>query len=136
MSTDSVSLVEGAKKAAAFQAVADHLDPSYRFVGIGSGSTVVYVVDAIAAKGSEFHKNMVFVPTGSQSKGLIRAAGLAVCQLPERPLGPDGRPVQLDVTFDGADEVDEELNCIKGGGACLLQEKGVAIRSKKFVVVA
>jgi ribose 5-phosphate isomerase len=42
----------------------------------------------------------------------------------------------LDVAFDGADEVDANLNCIKGGGACLLQEKGVAIRAKKFVVVA
>ncbi|CRK26096.1 hypothetical protein BN1708_004122 [Verticillium longisporum] len=45
-------------------------------------------------------------------------------------------PVTLDVAFDGADEVDAELNCIKGGGACLLQEKLVAIAAKKFVVVA
>jgi hypothetical protein len=42
----------------------------------------------------------------------------------------------LDVAFDGADEVDAELNCIKGGGACLFQEKLVAERAKKFVCVA
>ncbi|KAL1898978.1 ribose-5-phosphate isomerase rki1 [Ceratocystis pirilliformis] len=133
----SSTLVESAKKAAAYQAVAEHLDATTcRYIGIGSGSTVVYVTEAIAAKGVEFYKNMVFIPTGSQSKGLIRDAGLAVCQLPERPIGADGRPVTLDVAFDGADEVDEELNCIKGGGACLLQEKGVAIRAKKFIVVA
>lgn len=132
----SANLVESAKKAAAFRAVDEHLDPSARFVGIGSGSTVVYVVDAIAAKGPSFHGKMVFLPTGSQSKALIRNSGLTLCNLPDRPLGADGLPVTLDVAFDGADEVDKELNCIKGGGGCLLQEKGVAVRAKKFVVVA
>ena len=47
---------------------------------------------------------------------------------------PDG--VMLDMAFDGADEVDEEFNCVKGGGACLFQEKLVAMRSKKFICVA
>jgi ribose 5-phosphate isomerase A len=42
----------------------------------------------------------------------------------------------LDVAFDGADEIDEDLNCIKGGGACLFQEKLVATSAKKFVCVA
>jgi ribose 5-phosphate isomerase A len=42
----------------------------------------------------------------------------------------------MDVCFDGADEVDDELNCIKGGGACLFQEKLVACRSRKFVCIA
>jgi len=130
------STVEDAKKLAAYQAVDDHLDSSYRYIGIGSGSTVVYVVDAIAAKGPDFYSKMLFFPTGSQSKALIVTAGLTLCNLPDRPLGEDGRPVMLDVAFDGADEVDANLNCIKGGGACLLQEKGVAIRARKFVVVA
>jgi ribose 5-phosphate isomerase A len=39
----------------------------------------------------------------------------------------------LDITFDGADEVDPQLNCIKGGGACHLQEKLVIANSKKFI---
>lgn len=42
----------------------------------------------------------------------------------------------IDVTIDGADEVDTQLNCIKGGGACQLQEKIVAYAAKKFVVIA
>jgi ribose 5-phosphate isomerase A len=42
----------------------------------------------------------------------------------------------LDVAIDGADEVDENLQCIKGGGACLFQEKLVAISAKKFIIVA
>ena len=43
---------------------------------------------------------------------------------------------KLHVAFDGADEVDVALNCIKGGGACLFQEKLVAVKAEKFVVVA
>jgi ribose 5-phosphate isomerase A len=135
MSSSSANLVESAKKLAAYQAVNDHLDASYKFVGIGSGSTVVYVVDAIVSKGPEFFKGMTFIPTGSQSKGLIRAAGLNLVNLDERPL-VNGLPVPLDVAFDGADEVDEDLNLIKGGGACLFQEKLVAIAAKKFIAVA
>lgn len=42
----------------------------------------------------------------------------------------------IDVAFDGADEIDDDLNCIKGGGACLYQEKLVAMRAKKFICVA
>ncbi|ESU07923.1 hypothetical protein FGSG_02480 [Fusarium graminearum PH-1] len=133
--SSSANLVESAKKLAAYQAVNDHLDASYKFVGIGSGSTVVYVVDAIVSKGPEFYKGMTFIPTGSQSKGLIRAAGLNLVNLDERPM-VDGLPVPLDVAFDGADEVDEDLNLIKGGGACLFQEKLVAIAAKKFIAVA
>jgi ribose 5-phosphate isomerase A len=133
--SSSAALVESAKKAAAFQAIDEHLLPDYRYIGIGSGSTVVYIVEAIVAKGPDFYKHMVFIPTGSQSKGLIRNAGLALVNLDERPL-VNGRPVQLDVCFDGADEVDADLNLIKGGGACLFQEKLVAISAKTFVAVA
>lgn len=133
--SSAAALVESAKKSAAYQAVNDYLLPSYKYVGIGSGSTVVYVVEAIVSKGASFYGHMTFIPTGSQSKGLIRTAGLKLSNLDERPL-VDGKPVALDVVFDGADEVDEDLNLIKGGGACLFQEKLVAIAGKKFVAVA
>ncbi|KAK7417087.1 ribose-5-phosphate isomerase rki1 [Neonectria punicea] len=133
--TSAVTLVESAKKSAAYQAVNDHLRPEYKYVGIGSGSTVVYVVEAIISKGPEFYGGMTFIPTGSQSKGLIRNGGLTLVNLDERPV-VDGKPVALDVAFDGADEVDEDLNLIKGGGACLFQEKLVAIAAKKFIAVA
>ncbi|KAM0463724.1 hypothetical protein ACHAO4_000447 [Trichoderma viride] len=132
----STNLIDSAKRAASFQAVDEHLLPSHRFVGIGSGSTVVYVVEAIAAKGRDFYGDMTFVPTGSQSKGLLKAAGLRLCNLDERPADEHGVPVALDVVFDGADEVDEELNLIKGGGGCLFQEKLVAVAGRKFVAVA
>ncbi|KAG6001158.1 hypothetical protein E4U21_004657 [Claviceps maximensis] len=126
---------ELAKKNAAYLAVDEHLLPSYKLVGIGSGSTVVYVVEAIKSKGPDFYASMTFVPTGSQSKGLIKTAGLNMCYVDERPLVGD-EPAAIDVVFDGADEVDEDLNLIKGGGACLFQEKLVATAAKKFIAVA
>ena len=59
-----LSKVEESKRRAAYKAVEDHFDPSYRYIGIGSGSTVVYVVEAIAAKGRNVTSKMVFIPTG------------------------------------------------------------------------
>ena len=157
-----LSAVDQAKRQAAYRAVHDHLSPSARYVGIGSGSTVVFVVEAIAARGHEATSKMTFVPTGFQSRELIIASGLrlgSVDALVPPPLSealaagtaattttmtastatataPSDEPVLLDVAFDGADEVDDDLNCIKGGGACLLQEKLVAISAKKFICVA
>lgn len=154
-----LSLVEESKRRAAYKAVEDHFDPSYKYVGIGSGSTVVYVVQAIAAKGREITNKMIFVPTGDQSKQLIIEAGLPLGSIDSLPpvedghqvlsgeaalhlstglqdLGLKGKRQSLDVAFDGADEIDEDLNCIKGGGACLFQEKLVATSAKKFICVA
>jgi ribose 5-phosphate isomerase A len=123
------SAVESAKRAAAQQAVRDHFDPNSTHVGIGSGTTIVYVVEAIKERST--NPNILFVPTGYQSRQLVINAGLT-------PISFDSLPehVMLDVAFDGADEVDSDLNCIKGGGACLFQEKLVAERAKKFVCVA
>lgn len=128
---EQAALVESSKKAAAFQAVKDYLEPTYRHVGIGSGSTVVYVVEAIAELATDITSKMFFYPTGEQSRQLIIAAGLRLAYIQDLP--PDA---SLDVAFDGADEVDEDLNLIKGGGACLTQEKIVASSAKKFVCVA
>lgn len=128
---DKAALIESSKKAAAFQAVKDHLEPSFEHVGIGSGSTVVYVVEAIAKLGAVITSKMLFYPTGEQSRQLILAAGLRLAYIQDLPSN-----ASLDVAFDGADEVDEDLNLIKGGGACLTQEKIVATSAKKFVCVA
>jgi ribose 5-phosphate isomerase A len=129
--TTKNATIESSKKAAGYQAVKEHLDPSYRRIGIGSGSTVIYVVEAIAALGKDVTSHMRFYPTGEQSRDLINGAGLEVAYIQDLPTD-----AFLDVAFDGADEVDEDLNLIKGGGACLYQEKIVATSAKKFVCVA
>ncbi|KAI1176930.1 ribose 5-phosphate isomerase A [Nemania sp. FL0916] len=135
-----VNLIEAAKRAACQQAVKDNFSADFKYVGIGSGSTVAYVVEAIAALGSSVTSDMKFVPTGAGSTKLIRDAGLTVLQVPELlaevSSSPGASRQHLDIYFDGADEVDAELNCIKGGGACLFQEKVVSRLSKKFICVA
>lgn len=54
----------------------------------------------------------------------------------EKPLSYFIRYPNVDITIDGADEIDPNLNAIKGGGACLFQERLVAQASKKFMLVA
>ena len=126
---DPTELIESAKRAAAQRAVDDYFDVDMRYVGIGSGTTIQYVVEAIKEKAAD--KNILFVPTGFQSRTEIEKRGLVAIPFDSLPAH-----IILDVAFDGADEVDEEFNCVKGGGACLFQEKLVAMRAKKFVCVA
>ncbi|CAN6644602.1 hypothetical protein TRVA0_020S02058 [Trichomonascus vanleenenianus] len=124
-------LIEQAKKFAAYKAVDEHLPKNAKVVGVGSGSTVVYVVERLAQlKESHNLSEVVFVPTGFQSKQLIINNGFRLGSADQYA------PGDLDVAFDGADEVDDQLNCIKGGGACLFQEKLVSLLAKKFVLVA
>lgn len=125
----ALSLVESSKRAAAYRAVDEHYPASAKVIGIGSGSTVVYVVERIAQLPRDKTDGVVFVPTGYQSRDLIVKAGLKLGSV-------ELLTEMMDITFDGADEVDPFLNCIKGGGACQFQEKLVAINSRKLVVVA
>ncbi|MCJ1399749.1 ribose-5-phosphate isomerase rki1 [Xylographa trunciseda] len=122
--------IETAKRNAAHLAVAEHFSAAARYVGIGSGTTIVYVVEAITALGLDTAA-IRFVPTGYQSRQNILHHGLT-------PIAFDSLPPNtlMDVAFDGADEIDDALNCIKGGGACLYQEKLVATHARKFVCVA
>lgn len=124
------SAIEAAKRAAGQAAVANHYPKDAKYVGIGSGSTIVYVVEAIKESGIDTSMTR-YVPTGFQSKQVILSAGLTVVEFDSLPEG-----TVLDVAFDGADEVDDELNLIKGGGACLFQEKIVALQAKEFICVA
>ncbi|KAF8132420.1 ribose-5-phosphate isomerase [Boletus edulis] len=120
--------IEGAKRLAAYTAVDKHILPHHKIIGIGSGSTVPYVVERIMQQGTELNKARIFIPTGFQSKELIIEAGLN--------LGDVDQHLTIDVTIDGADEVDAQLNCIKGGGACHLREKVIAEAAKTFIIVA
>ncbi|CAO1615334.1 unnamed protein product [Jaminaea pallidilutea] len=120
--------VEAAKRAAAYASVDNHIKPEHLIIGIGSGSTVPYVVERIVQQGPSVNAKRWFVPTGFQSKELIVQAGLQLGDVDSFP--------SIDVTIDGADEVDAALNCIKGGGACQLREKVLAEAATTFIVVA
>lgn len=119
--------VEAAKKLAGFKAVDEWVQDGM-IVGIGSGSTVVYVVERLVERVKKEKLNVVCVPTSFQANQLIVEGGLQLSDLARHPV--------LDVTIDGADEVDSNMCLIKGGGGCQLQEKIVAYNAKRFVVVA
>uniref|UniRef100_A0A6B2EGU1 Ribose-5-phosphate isomerase n=1 Tax=Phlebotomus kandelakii TaxID=1109342 RepID=A0A6B2EGU1_9DIPT len=119
--------LDEAKKIAAYRAV-DEFIRNDQIVGIGSGSTVVYAVDRLAERVLKEKIHVVCIPTSFQARQLIINNGLTLSELEIHP--------EIDVVIDGADECDENLTLIKGGGGCLLQEKIVASCSKKMVVVA
>jgi len=122
-----MSGVEAAKRLAARAAVDAFIKNGHR-VGIGSGSTVVYAVERIAERVKADKLELICVPSSFQARQLIIQNGLVLSDLEITP--------ELDVAIDGADEVDEKLTLIKGGGGCLLQEKIVINAAKEFVVVA
>ncbi|MGZ4690461.1 MAG: ribose-5-phosphate isomerase RpiA [Acidimicrobiia bacterium] len=97
-------------------------------VGLGSGSTAVFAIRRIGAlvQSGEL-QNVIGVPTSRSSEELAREVGITLTTLAEHPV--------VDVTIDGADEVDPELNLIKGGGGALLHEKIVAQASLREVII-
>ncbi|EIW75947.1 ribose-5-phosphate isomerase [Coniophora puteana RWD-64-598 SS2] len=127
-SVSKLTPIESSKRAAAYIAVDRHVKPEHKIIGIGSGSTVPYVVERIVQQGAELNKGRIFIPSGFQSKELIVSNKLNLGDVDLYPT--------IDVTIDGADEVDNELNCIKGGGACHLREKCIAEAAKTFILVA
>ena len=97
-------------------------------VGLGSGSTAALMIKGLGQRlASGQLKNIVGVTTSFQ--GEVLAAELGI---PLRSLNAVDR---IDLAIDGADEVDPAFQLIKGGGACHVQEKLVAARSERFVVV-
>jgi len=119
--------VEQSKKSAGFAAVDQYIKDKM-VVGVGSGSTVIYVVERLIQKVKEEKLQIVCIPTSFQATQLINEGGLVLGTLDKYP--------HIDVTIDGADEADHHLNLIKGGGGCQTQEKIVAYNAKIFVVVA
>nr|XP_009933088.1 PREDICTED: ribose-5-phosphate isomerase [Opisthocomus hoazin] len=97
-------------------------------LGIGSGSTIVHAVHRLAERVKQENLTIVCIPTSFQARQLILQNGLTLSDLDRHP--------ELDVAIDGADEVDSDLNLIKGGGGCLTQEKIVAGYAKCFIVIA
>ena len=96
-------------------------------LGLGSGSTAELFVEMLAPKVRAGQK-LLCVPTSERTATLARKLGLTLSTLDE--LAP------LDLTIDGADEADRNLDLIKGGGGMLLREKIVASASRKLLVIA
>jgi ribose 5-phosphate isomerase A len=113
------------KQAAAREAV--KLVEAGNVVGLGSGSTAAHAVRFLAERVREGLK-IVGVPTSQKTKQLAEQLGI--------PLSTLDRHAQIDIALDGADEIDPQLNLIKGGGGALLREKITASVSRRFIVIA
>ena len=96
-------------------------------VGLGTGSTAYFAVVALGER-VRAGLNVIGIPTSDATAELARAAGVPLSTLDQHP--------EIDITIDGADEIDPQLRLIKGGGGALLREKIIATASKKMVVVA
>lgn len=120
-----------ALKQAAGEQAADRFVESGMRVGLGTGSTAVHFIRRLGRRLAAGEITDVHgVPTSSQSLLEARAAGIPVHDLDDPLIG--GR---LDLTVDGADEVDPDRNLTKGGGGALLIEKIVAYASTRVVIV-
>lgn len=115
------------KKAAATKAVDENIHKG-QVVGIGSGSTIVFAVERIAERNHKEDLELVCIPTSFQARQLIQDHGLTLGSLETSP--------EIDVAIDGADEVDKDINLIKGGGGCLMQEKIIASCAREFYIIA
>lgn len=95
-------------------------------LGLGTGSTVRYAIERVGQRVAEGW-NLVAVPTSRATAELAESLEIPLTTLEEHP--------DLDLTIDGADEVDPRLNLTKGLGGALLREKIVAVASEAFLVV-
>ena len=115
-----------AKRRAALEAV-KHVKDSF-VVGLGSGSTAAFAIQELGQLVKQKGMHIMGVPSSSQSYQLAVACNVPLTTLDEHPV--------LDLTIDGADEIDNNLDMIKGGGGALMREKIVASASKKVIIVA
>ncbi len=114
-----------AKRAAAVRAL-EYVHDGMK-LGLGTGSTAEAFLDVLAPR---VRGGLNITGAATSERTAIKAKSLGI------PIGPLEQLAPLDLTIDGADEADRDLNLIKGGGGALLREKIVAAASKCMVVIA
>jgi ribose 5-phosphate isomerase A len=118
--------IQLAKQNAALEAV-KHVKDGF-IVGLGSGSTAAFAIEALGKRIKKEKISIMGIPTSYQAFLLAVECGIPITTLDEHPV--------IDVTIDGADQLTPELFLIKGGGAALAREKIVAASSKLNVIIA
>lgn len=117
--------VEQMKQKAALRALEEVRDGMK--LGLGTGSTARYFVDGLGAQVAD-GLEVVCVPTSEATRAQAESLGVKLAPLDDLK--------RLDLTVDGADELDDALRLIKGGGGALLREKIVAAASDRMIVIA
>lgn len=125
LAVDEPPTAENRKRRAALAAL-ELVQPGMK-LGLGTGSTADEFVRALGAKVAS-GLEVICVPTSERTAELASELGITLTTLDQEP--------RLDLTVDGADELDRQLRLIKGGGGALLREKIVASASKRMVVIA
>lgn len=118
--------IQAAKQKAALEAV-KHVKDGF-VVGLGSGSTAAFAIEALGERIKKENLHIMGIPTSYQAFLLAIECGIPITTLDEHP--------EINVTIDGADQVTPELNLIKGMGAAMAREKIVAAASKLNVIIA
>ena len=118
--------VEEAKRKAAYEAV-KHVKDCF-IVGLGSGSTAAYAIAALGERIRSENLNVLGIPTSYQAFLLAVKHRITTTTLEEHPI--------INLTIDGADQIDANLNLIKGMGGALAREKIVASASKQNIIIA
>jgi ribose 5-phosphate isomerase A len=95
-------------------------------VGLGSGSTVAELVKKVSTLPNK--ENFIFIPTSIQIKLIAEKAGLKFTD--------ETKIYNLDLVIDGADQIDQNLNMIKGGGGALFKEKIIMYSAKERIIIA
>lgn len=114
------------KKQAALKAV-DFVETGM-ILGLGSGSTAWFALEEIGKRIQRIQlKSIIGIPSSKQTEREAQKFGIQIGSLADYS--------EIDLIIDGADEVDSELNLIKGGGGALLYEKILAQNSRRFIVI-
>lgn len=121
-----MQLTDQLKQQAAYRAVEEVR--SGMILGLGTGSTTRFALERIAELLKQGQlKNILGIPSSLQTEAIARSLGI--------PLTSFDTHTEIDVTIDGADEVDPDLNLIKGGGGALLREKVLAQASRRNIII-
>ena len=115
---------DSSKKNAGYKA-AEYVDDGM-VLGLGTGSTTHYFIEKVGMRIEEEGINVLGIPTSFQSLLIAKEWNIPITTLEEH---------EIDLSVDGADEVDGEFNLIKGGGAAHTKEKIVDYAAKKFIVI-
>ena len=96
-------------------------------IGLGTGSTATYAIQALSERIAAEGLKISGAPSSERSRALAESLNIPIIELTG--------PTEIDLTIDGADEVDPDFNLIKGGGGALLREKIVASASREVLII-
>src|ERR671914_222778 len=123
--SESPSLISQSIELLAKDAVEQYVKDN-QIIGLGSGSTIAFLVKEMARL--ENKNTLKFIVTSLQIKTEAENSGLEIVDENQIP--------EIDIVFDGADQIDSQYNMIKGGGGALLKEKILISSAKKVIIIA